>query len=49
MEEAGFEEIGVYTLNRQNMFEQYIATRPILDLCKKTVQRLGAWVARSWW
>ena len=31
------------------MFVQYIATRPILDLCKKTVQRPGAWVASRWW
>ena len=32
MEEAGFEEIGDYTLKRQNMVAQYIETWPILDL-----------------
>ena len=31
MEEAGFEEIGVYIKKRQNMVAQYTATRPILD------------------
>ena len=49
MEEAGFEEIGAYILKWQNMAAQCIATRPILDLCKKIVQRPGDWVAwRSW-
>ena len=24
-------------------------TRPIIDLCKKTAQRPGEWVARRWW
>ena len=33
----------------QNTVAQYITTRPSLDLCKKLVQRLGAWVARRWW
>ena len=35
MEEAGFDEIRVYILNRQNMVSQYIATQPIMDLCKR--------------
>ena len=38
MEEAGFEEVGAYVLKRQNTVAQYIATRPILDLCKETVR-----------
>ena len=33
----------------QNTVAQYITTRPSLDLCKKLVLRLGAWVARRWW
>ena len=41
MEEEGFKEIGVYILKRQNTVAQYIATRPILDLCKRTVRRPG--------
>ena len=49
MEEAGFEERGSYILKKQNTVVQYIATRPILDLCEKTVQRPGAWVAWIWW
>ena len=42
MEEAFFEEIGVYILKRQNKFAQYIATRTILDLCEQLVRRPGA-------
>ena len=49
MEEAGFNEIGVYITRRQNTFAQYIATRPILDLCERSVRRTGAWVSRRWW
>ena len=48
-EEAGFEEIGVYITRRQNMVAQYIAIRPILNLCKRYVQRPGTWVSRRWW
>ena len=48
MEEAGFEEIGAYILKRQNTVLKYIAMRPILDLCEKTVQRPGAWVDWIW-
>ena len=49
MYEAGFEEIGARVLKRQNMVAQYIATRPILDLCKETMKRSGAWFARRLW
>ena len=31
------------------MVAQYIATRPILDLCERFLQRPGAWVYRRWW
>ena len=48
MEEASFEEMEAYILKRQNTAAQYIVMRPILDLFKKTVQRLGDWVARIW-
>ena len=40
MEEAVFEDIGVYIKKRQNTVAQYIVTRPILDLCEQSVQRL---------
>ena len=48
MEEAVFEEVGEYFLKRQNTAAQYIATRPILDLCEETVRMPGAWVAKRW-
>ena len=31
------------------MVVQYIATRPILDLCEQAIRRTGAWVYRRWW
>ena len=49
IEEAGFEEIVVYITRRKNMVAQYIVTRPILDLCEKSVQSPGAWVSWRWW
>ena len=33
LEMVGLEEIGVYIARCQNMVAQYIATRPIMDLC----------------
>ena len=49
MEEAYFEEIMVYIKKRNNTVAQYILMRPILDLCKQSVRRTGAWVSWSWW
>ena len=49
IEEAGFEDIGVYITRRQNTVLQYIATRPILDLCERSVRRTVYWVSRQWW
>ena len=34
---------------RQNMVTQFIAMRPILDLCEGAVRRTGALVPRRWW
>ena len=34
MKEAGLTEVGKSILNRQNTVAQYIATRPLLDLCE---------------
>ena len=42
MEEANFEEIGVYIKKKQNTVAQYIVTRPILDLCEKTDLEAGS-------
>ena len=48
MEESRFDEIGVYILKRQNTVAQYIATRPIMDLCKMMVWSPGARNAQRW-
>ena len=47
MEEAGFKDIGVYFTRRQNTVVKYIATRPILDFCERSVWRPGAF-AMTW-
>ena len=31
------------------MSAQYIATRPILDLCERSVRRPGVLVSQRWW
>ena len=49
MREAGFEEISKSVMRRQNTVAQYIATRPILDLCERVTQRLGARMSQQWW
>ena len=49
MAEAGFEWIRKYITRRQNTVAQYIATRPILDLCERSTRRPGARVSRRWW
>ena len=49
MQEAGFEGIWKAITRRQNTAAQYIATRPILDLCERATQRMGARVSRRWW
>ena len=49
MKEAGIFRIRTSILRRQNTVAQFIATRPILDLCKKARQWPGARVSRRWW
>ena len=49
MQEAGFEGIQKAVIRRKNMVAQYIVTRPILDLCERSTQRVGARVSRRWW
>ena len=48
MREAGFTEIQEYITRRQNTIAQYFATRPIMDLCERNIQRAGARVSRRW-
>ena len=49
LREAGMEGIRKSITWRQNTVAQYIATRPILDLCKRATRRPGARVSRRWW
>ena len=49
MVEKVFEGIRNSVMRRQNTIVQYIATRPILDLCERSTWRLEARVARRWW
>ena len=49
MKEAGFKNIKTSINNRHNMVAQYIATRPLLDLCEGTNQIGGARVSKRWW
>ena len=49
MPEEGFEGIRKSITRRKNTVAQYIATRPILDLCERSARRPGARVSRRWW
>ena len=49
MEEALLTDIRTSILRRQNTVAQYIATRPLLDLCVGARAREGAKVTLRWW
>ena len=49
LKEAGIVRIRTSILRRQNTVAQFIATRPILDLCEKAKIHPGARVPRRWW
>ena len=49
MVEAVIQEIETYFACRQNNVSQYIATRPILDLCLAAGRRPRAPVLKRWW
>ena len=49
MKEAVFKDIRTSINASQNTIAQYIATRPLLDLCKGTKQIGGARLAIRWW
>ena len=49
MKEAGLVDLRTSINRRHNTFAQYIATRPLLDLCKGAKKREGAWVKIRWW
>ena len=46
---VGLDEIGVYISHRQNKVVQYIATRPIMDLCLTEERNTGMRLSRRWW
>ena len=48
-QEKGIVRTRISILRRQNTVAQFIATRPILDLCNGAVRRPGARVPRRWW
>ena len=49
MKEAGLTDIRTSIHRRQNTVAQYIATRPLLDLCKGARQKEGSRVTLRWW
>ena len=49
MAEARFQEVDTYISHHQNTMVQYIATRPIMDLCLTAKQRSGPRVTMWWW
>ena len=46
---AGLEGIRKSFTRRQIIVVQYIATRPILDLCERAIRRLVVRLYRQWW
>ena len=49
MKEAGLIDIRSSIQRRQNTVAQYIATRPLLDICEGARQIEGARVTFRWW
>ena len=49
LKETGFEGIRKSVTMTPNTVAQYIATRPIMDLCERATRRPGARVSRRWW
>ena len=49
MAEAVFQELNTYVSRRQNTVAQFIATRPMIDLCLATKRRLGSRLSKQWY
>ena len=49
MKEAGLQEVENYVSLLHNTVAQFIAARPIMDLCMASERRLGSQVANKWW
>ena len=48
MVEEVFEGIREYITRGQNMVAQYVATRPLMDLCERSSRRPWSRVSRRW-
>ena len=46
---VGLEEVDTYVLHLYNTIAQYIATRPILEICLAAERQPGVQVTRKWW
>ena len=46
---VGLEDIGVYIARRYNTVAQYIATRPMMDLCLAAERKTVMCLSRRWW
>ena len=49
LREAGLKELELYIRRRNNMVVQFIAIRPIMDLCLEAERRPGVRVQKWWW
>ena len=49
MKEAGLTDVRTSIYRGQKTVAQYIATRPLLELCEGVKQREGARVTLRWW
>ena len=49
MAEAGLQEVETYVSCHQNTVAQYIATKPIMDLCLAAKRSPGPRVEMGWW
>ena len=49
MTNTGLQEVETYVSHHQNTVAQFIATRPIMDLCLVAERRPGSRVTKRWW
>ena len=49
LEEVGMYSIDHYVKKRQNTVADYVATRPIFDLCQESEWSTGSHSSRRWW
>ena len=49
MAESGFQDVETYVSHRQNTVAQYIAARPIMDLCMVAKWKPSPRVTMMWW